>query len=252
MPTHIQTFVINLDRAPLRMQSIAHQLDALKIPFQRIRAIDGRNLTAEHITLFNKAEFHRKHGMEPLNGEIGCYLSHLLAIQTFVASNADFALILEDDILITDRLPAALTGLIAHANRWDMVKLSAIHSGTPQTYLEIAPNQFLSVMLSRCTGASAYLINRKAAQSYLKQLLPMALPYDHVFDQGWRLKIKVRLLSPTPCIHNDKVESTIGVLNPSRKFHWSRRFSAYGYRLKTECQRVLYGFRALKLEKNNA
>ena len=35
-------------------------------------------------------------------------------------------------------------------------------------------------MLSRCTGASAYLVNRLAAQAYVEGLLPMQLPYDHV------------------------------------------------------------------------
>jgi len=48
-----------------------------------------------------------------------------------------------------------------------MVKLSGVHSGTPVPYLEIAPGHRLAVMLSRCTGSSAYAINRRAAQAYL-------------------------------------------------------------------------------------
>ena len=49
-----------------------------------------------------------------------------------------------------------------------MVKLSAVHSGTPVPYLEVAPGHRLAVMLSRCTGASAYVVNRRAAEAYLK------------------------------------------------------------------------------------
>ena len=26
-----------------------------------------------------------------------------------------------------------------------------------------------------------------------------SLPYDHVFDQGWRFGLKFRLVTPTPC-----------------------------------------------------
>ena len=33
-------------------------------------------------------------------GEIACYLSHVRALQTFLASDADHALILEDDVEI--------------------------------------------------------------------------------------------------------------------------------------------------------
>ncbi len=242
---NIQTFVINLDRAHSRMQAIANQLNALAIPFQRISAIDGHHLTTDQLGCFDPLAFHKKHGMTVTNGEIGCYLSHLLAIQAFVNSDADFALILEDDVIITDKLPAALIGVTAHTDQWDMVKLSAIHSGTPYRYLEISTGQWLCIMLSRCTGASAYLINRKAAQNYLAQLLPMSLPYDHAFDRGWDLRIKVRLLSPTPCIHDNQIESTIGFLDPSRKFHWSRRIPTYIYRLKNELQRVFYGLKSI-------
>jgi hypothetical protein len=40
-------------------------------------------------------------------------------------------------------------------------------------------------------------------------LLPMSLPYDHVFDQGWRFGLKVRLVTPTPCGHDEEIATTI-------------------------------------------
>jgi glycosyl transferase family 25 len=134
---------------------------------------------------------------------------------------------------------------MAHAERWDMVKLSAVHSGTPRRVLEVAPGQHLAVMWSRCTGSSAYLMNRRAAQAYLDGLLPMRLPYDHVFDQGWRFGLQVRLLTPTPCIHDEETASTISAPAnaPSRKFHWTRRLSAYRYRLGNEWRRLMYALR---------
>lgn len=35
-----------------------------------------------------------------------------------------------------------------------------------------------------------------AALAYRADLLPMHLPYDHVFDQGWRFGLKVRYCRP--------------------------------------------------------
>lgn len=245
------TLVINLDRAPERLARITGQLQTLGLAFERLPAVDARAFTPEQQAALDVPAYRRKHGMEPLGGELGCYLSHVEAMRRLLASPARFALVLEDDVLVTERLPAALRGLMQHAARWDMVKLSAVHSGTPQPVLEVAPGQHLAVMLSRCTGSSAYLINRRAAEAYARGLLPMSLPYDHVFDQGWRFGLKVRLLTPTPCIHDEDTASTIGTpaSAPSRKFPWTRRLPTYAYRLRNESRRVAYGVTQWAAEK---
>lgn len=239
----LRTWVINLDRAPDRWASITTQLQRLGLPHERLPACDARAFTAEQRAQLDEPAFRRLHGMTPLPGELGCYLSHVEAMRRHLASDAEFALVLEDDAQLTERLPSALQGLMAHAGRWDMVKLSAVHSGTPQPYLEVAPGQWLAVMLSRCTGSSAYLMNRRAAAAYAEGLLPMQLPYDHVYDQGWRFGLKVRLLTPTPCVHDEGTPSTIGSpgSGPSRKFHWTKRLSTHLYRLRNESRRLAYG-----------
>ena len=178
----VQTWVINLDRAPERLARISAQLQRLQLPFTRLAAVDARALTPLQRAALDEPAFRRKHGMTPVPGELGCYLSHVAVMRAFLASEADFALVLEDDVLLHDSLPAVLNGLMQNAARWDVVKLSAVHRGTPVPYAQVAPGHRLAVMLSRCTGSSAYLINRRAAQAYLRSdrgLLPMSLPYDH-------------------------------------------------------------------------
>ena len=241
--TGVRIWVINLDRAPERWARVCAQLDRLGLPYERLPAVDARQFTPQQRALLDEATYRRRHGMSPLGGELGCYLSHVQAMQCLLASDAAAALVLEDDVLLTERLPAALDGLMRHPHRWDMVKMSAVHSGTPQPVLEVAPGQHLSVMLSRCTGSSAYLMNRRAAQAYAAGLLPMTLPYDHVFDQGWTFGLKVRLLTPTPCVHDEETASTIGTPagQPSRKFPWWKRGSTYAYRLRNEFARLRYG-----------
>ena len=244
----VRTWVINLDRAPDRLRRIRDQLQHLGLPFTRLAAVDARALTPAQRAALDDAGYRRRHGKTPLLGELGCYLSHVAVLRDFLAGEAAFALVLEDDVLLHDSLPAVLRGLVAAAPRWDMVKLSAVHSGTPVPVLEVAPGHRLAVMLSRCTGSSAYLVNRRAAQAYLRErdgLLPMQLPYDHVFDQGWRFGLKVRLVTPTPCGHDDRTASTIGAPAdaPSRKFHWTQRGSTYAWRLRNEARRVGYGLR---------
>ena len=246
----LRTWVINLDRATERLSRITAQLQRAGIAFERLPAVDARAFTASQSAELDAPAYRQKHGMEPLPGELGCYLSHVEVMRRMLVSRAQFGLVLEDDVLITERLPAALRGLIQHADRWDMVKLSAVHSGTPRPVLEVAPGQQLAVMLSRCTGSSAYLINRRAAQAYADGLLPMSLPYDHIFDQGWTFGLKVRLLTPTPCVHDEAAMSSIEAApGSSRKFGWTQRFPTYGYRLRNEWRRLKYGLASLRSER---
>jgi glycosyl transferase family 25 len=249
----LQTWVINLDRAPERLARISAQLQALGLPHTRLPAVDARALKPEQRAALDVAAYRRKHGMTPVLGELGCYLSHAEALRLFLATGAASALILEDDVLLQSSLPAVLEGLLANPGRWDMVKLSAVHSGTPVKVLKLSPGHDLAVMLSRCTGSSAYLVNRRAAQAYLREpggLLPMQLPYDHVFDKGWRFGLKVRLVTPTPCAHDSEIASTIEAApGGSRKFHWTQRWSTYAYRLGNEWRRLVYGLAQTLLEK---
>ena len=238
----LHTWVINLDRAPERLARIGARLDALGVPWTRFPAVEGKLLgAAEQAARLDQAGFERRHGMTPSLGELGCYLSHVRLMQAFLATEHGFALILEDDVEPTAALPEVLQSLMAASGRWDMVKLSAIHSGTPVGVLDVGQGHQLGVMFSRCTGSSAYVINRTAAQRYVQQLLPMQLPYDHAYDRGWVYGLKVRRVFPEVCVHDDQVVSTIGNPGPSRKFPWYRRLPTYIHRLRTEWARLRYG-----------
>ena len=248
------TLVINLDRAVERRARITKQLLDLGLPWTRLPAVDARQLTDAQRAMLDIPAYHRKHGMATLLGELGCYLSHVEAMRVFLGSDASYALIFEDDVLTGPQLPGVLQSLIEHPNRWDMVRLSAVHSGTPVPVLRLTATHSLSVMLSRCAGSSAYLINRHAAETCVAGLLPMSLPYDHVFDHGWRWGLKVRLVSPPPCQHDNQITTTIvgDPGSPARKFHWSRRWSTYVYRLGNELRRLHYGLRELWRERRAA
>jgi glycosyl transferase, family 25 len=251
----LHTWVINLDKDTQRLQRITQQLAPTGLAWTRTSAVYGRDLPlTQQQQLLDSTAYRRKHGMEPALGELGCYLSHVAVMRALLASPHRFALVLEDDVLLTPALLPVLQGLLTHADRWDMVKLSQVHSGTPRPYLELAPGHQLAVMLSRCTGSSAYLVNRQAAQAYLADpggLLPMSLPYDHVFDQGWTFGLKVRLVTPTPCIHDEEIATTITTGGTSRKFAWPQRLPAHLYRLGNELRRVRYGLREAARERRH-
>jgi glycosyl transferase, family 25 len=238
----ILTLVINLDRSPQRLAAISEQLSSIGIPWERLPAAEGKLFALDDPSLVDLVEFGRRHGKSPVHGELGCFLSHVWSMQRFLETNSEFALILEDDVHLSVDLPKVLDALTDQSEDWDMVKLSGVHSGTPLNLSELVQHYHLKVMLTPYTGSSAYLVNRKAAKTYLDGLLPMRVPFDHEFDRGWHWNLKVRAVMPSPCGHDQDGVSLINTSAVNRKFHWSKRFPAMGWRLQNQWRRALYAW----------
>ncbi len=236
----ILTLVINLDRSPQRLAAISRQLSSIGITWERLPAAEGKLFALDDPSLVNLAEFGRRHGKSPVHGELGCFLSHVWAMQRLLETKSQYALILEDDVHLSVDLPKVLKALADLPGDWDMVKLSGVHSGSPLSLRELVQPYHLTVMLTPYTGSSAYMVNRKAAQVYLDGLLPMRVPFDHEFDRGWYWGLKVRAVTPSPCGHDQEGESLISSSVVNRKFHWSRRLPALGWRLHNQWRRVFY------------
>lgn len=204
----IAAYLINLDRSPDRLAAMVPQLDTLGLPWRRIPAVDGK-LEGAPWRDYDGHFFARRWGKDHSPGAYGCYMSHVRALTEFVSDEAEFGLIVEDDAVFGADLGAAVNEAITHADLWDVVKLGGIHRGMPATVKRLAKDRRLVAFLQRQTGSIGYLVNRRAAQSYLSRLLPMRVPYDHEFDKAWRYDIRLRGIMPLP-ISAARIPSTIG------------------------------------------
>lgn len=231
-------YIINLDRSPERLATISARLDTLGIGWTRIQAVDGNSFGAPPWPNHDFAGFDRHFGKPPGKGELGCYLSHVEAMRTFLRDDYETALILEDDAALPDDLPAILDELEAMASQWDVVTLSGFHRALPRTNANMASGRKLVTFFGPQRGAAAYLVSRKAAESYSRLLLPMHVPYDHEFDKAWRYGIRFRGLVPFP-VRPDRSPSTIGH-GKRRKKVWYRRTSVLFYRIGLEINRWRY------------
>jgi glycosyl transferase, family 25 len=236
------TLVINLARSPDRLEHMHQQLKATQLIWERFEAVEGAKLALPDETLVDPTEYGRRHGKTYAPGELGCYLSHYYAYQHFLGTDKQFALILEDDVKLHPQLEAVLDSLYACAQEWDLVKLSGVHRAGPIQVLRLAAQTSLCVALTRCTGSSAYIINRHAAERLVAGLLPMKIPFDHEFDRAWHYGFKLRVALPWPCGHDQENVSLINTgAAPRRKFSWYKRFSAHAWRFSNEFRRVSYG-----------
>lgn len=238
----LQVFVINLDRSPERLEAMAQRLRHTGLPWQRVRAVEGRELDLGRCPEIDVAGYERRHGKRLIGSEAGCYLSHLDAMRCFLRSNADHALLLEDDADFPPNFVALLHALLRQPSAWDIVKLSSFHSGTPVVVAPLVTPYALAVPLSRHCNSNSILINRHAARVLLRRLLPMQLPYDHALERAWLFGLKLRVVTPSPCPADTGLVSTISPgPRTSRKFPLYQRGPAMAYRLVTELCRFGFG-----------
>ena len=235
----LATFVINLDRSPERLVAMGERLQALGLPWRRVRAVDGAALPAWPAGSVDEAGYARWHGKPVAAGEVGCHLSHLQALQAFVDCGASHLLLLEDDALPGPDCLAVVQALLRQASRWDVVKLSGFHRGSPATVAQLLPGYRLAVPFSRQGNTAALMFNRAAAQAALPALAPMRLPYDHALERPWSYGQRLRIVTPSPVLAQDGSASTISG-GRTRKFGWAQRLPTHAFRVRNEARRLAW------------
>ncbi len=187
--THLPVYVINLDRRPDRLETIAADLGRLGLPFERVPAVDARRLPAGDLADRN-----------PLMraGSKACMLSHSEALRRFLATESGAAMILEDDAELARDLPA----VCGPTGWWP--------EGTGLIKLE-RPNRLKDLQGPRCgqtpsgrelrrivrwnAGSAGYLINRDAAGIVLAAFRDASVSTDRLlFDP--RLSKAARRVRP--------------------------------------------------------
>lgn len=243
-PAEFITLVINLDRATQRMAHMQAQLQGARLDYRRVAGVDGSRLEQPHKD-FSERSYRYLHGRHWAPRELGCYLSHIKALQAFLASDARYALILEDDVRIDPDIQTVLQAALAHRAHWNMLRLSTVNSGRwwPVRRLGAAN---LAVCLTREKGAGAYLVDRVAAKRMVEQLLPMRLAWDIAFDLEWLLGFKTLGVYPMPVEQNAVFETQIQMDLARIKVRGRLKYLTVApFRLFVESSRLVYRLQRL-------
>lgn len=174
MATGMRTYLINLARRPDRLTAMLRQAPDL----DRVEAMDAANTERGAIDRWFQAS-------GPLGeipqGDKACLLSHRLAWEMFLATSDSHAVFLEDDVRLSAPVLLKDAGWIPA----DVAVVKLEHYGPPgqRVLLDgLRPVQDgfrLGRMLSRHTGAAAYILSRPAAELLLRQI-SFELPVDHL------------------------------------------------------------------------
>lgn len=176
MPEPIPIFLISLPQDSARREEIDRQFPRYYPQMNVIDAVMGKELTAgeyyQHLVKSRTAEKGRP--MTP--GEVGCALSHIKACKALLETDAEYGLILEDDVIGDDNRIEQVFGLINLLPR-DVLLLCGGQNG-----LDIRKYQ-LGKVVNKETGlyevagfsqqyttrACCYVVSRSFAQTVIRE-----------------------------------------------------------------------------------
>ncbi|HKQ45405.1 MAG TPA: glycosyltransferase family 25 protein [Rhizomicrobium sp.] len=176
----MRIYLINLARRPDRLAAMLRQAAPLGLSLDRIEAVDASR--EEPAALDRWFAPGGPLGEIP-RGDKACFLSHRRAWEAFIANGERHAVFLEDDVRLSAAAPKLLRTDVWIPDAVAVVKLE--HYGPPgQRVLldrirKIGEDFSMGRMLSRHTGAAAYILSRRAAQALLDQRR-FSLPVDHL------------------------------------------------------------------------
>jgi glycosyl transferase family 25 len=210
----LPVFVINLDRSPARLATMVAQLDRLGVPFERISASDGRNLSPEDADRNPPSV-----GRRPLSpGEIGCFGSHRRFWSIVVERNLTAAVVLEDDVILDDRFVEALAGIAARPQASDVIRFMSLTHEPAIAVSEVGLFALEEpISFSRCIGTQGYAIGQVAAIRLLAQTLHWNRPVDDFLDRVWLHDVATFVLSPQVLRISPSVASDIATGPPATR-----------------------------------
>lgn len=198
----MKVYVINLKHSTDRkayMQELLQPYSFLDVEF--VEAIDGRCLSdTDKAKMFNIEKANSRYGRYLSDGEIGCTLSHQLCYQKLINDKEDFALILEDDLIISENhIDTILRNLENVLKEYSNIPIILLLSGDywwTKVDRKIGNSSLVSIYDASC--AQSYIINKKAALRmrnkhpffladdwlYYKEKARIKAVYPHLMDQN--------------------------------------------------------------------
>lgn len=185
MGNSIPVYAINLERSRDRWESLKVSADQYSVDLRRVEAVEGKLLDRDALTDFDEAGFRRWHGKIALPAEIGCYFSHIRALEIIATAPEPYAVIVEDDVRFTPAFAPFVTKA-TQLRGWDVIKLINHRTAAFRGFHKIDEQFSIGRCLHGPLGSSAaYLVSREGAGKLLAAIKPMRLPYDVALERGW-------------------------------------------------------------------
>lgn len=211
--TNIQILVISLSYRVDRRSRIEKSLLNNKLEFLFVDAISG----SQKGLYSNLGSKFTKESLAYLSsGSIGCILSHHKALMALQSSSYNYALILEDDVILKDDFDIKLKEILLKIpSDFDILYLGS--SNAPNKNLVSWMTDGLYIPFYPRKGQYSYLISKKAAVKVIDNLFPIKIVLGGIGTIVGRMVSKGLLIAyhvfPN-CVEIDRTISS-DIYNPS-------------------------------------
>lgn len=199
----IVSLYINLDRSEWRRSHMEKMADSAGVTLQRLPAIDGKQLSDSEYEKYHplKSDLRRM-----TKSEVACFLSHRKAWEVVCESNAEYGVVLEDDILFGKALSEIILYISWIRFDMDLIKLDKA------TRKHVELGECVSIkrsiearrLLSLHVGCGAYIISRKMSEHLIAKSQTFHIPVDHfLFNPNEHIfnNYNIWQTSPAVCLH---------------------------------------------------
>lgn len=194
-------------RARMEAEFARHAVPGERFEATRWTALPAAEQAARYSPTLNARQFHK-----PLvNGEKGCYASHLRCWQWLVDSPHAALVVLEDDVALKPEFAAVIAAIEQLAGGWDMVKLIGRDSEKLRRTTPLLPG-FSLIDYRRVPSLTAgYVISRSGAQKLLTSRIPFGRPIDVDLRHWWENALKIQGVVPAAIVLDEtSLHSSIG------------------------------------------
>lgn len=205
-------YVINLDRSPDRLSIISNLLQMHGVPFHRISAVDGNDLS-DPDALRDIGRFSVDGGEVLSATQVAITRSHLKALGAFLESGTDYALVLEDDAFFDASLFRFLEEFAARTaefGKFDGLELSGSGSRSADFILPLTSLQGYTVGKARklTPVAAGMLYSRRGAQKLIRNGSPVTTHWDNYLSLTWKHRADILTVRPYLVTQNPSLRST--------------------------------------------
>lgn len=211
MLEQVDIFVISLDGAIARQESIKKQFHEMSIPFQFFSAVNGKVEDHSLFSSYNE-EKRIKIKAEPLSrGQLGCFASHYLLWEKCLDINKPI-IILEDDAKIHQAFFSEFLGVLGDLP--SEVGCLRLFTNRSKHHHKIRAFPLGSFNVFKFTKGhmrgTGYYLTPAAAKRFIESATEWVLPVDMYMDQFWRNRVECYGVLPPLLSGDSGFESTIG------------------------------------------
>ena len=216
---NIITYLINLDGSDQRLKQASEQLNRLNIPFTRVPAFDGRQLDLQSVPEYDQTHAIGYMGRILNGGELGCYFSHLDCARRFLATDAQYAIVLEDDMQLSantsDVIAQTLAWLEQQKMDWYLLHIGANKRKIYTTLTTISDRELMRAHYFPMT-TTGLVWSRQGAQAFINEHSTIFAPVDN-YLRWWLTKNNKGLSIWPPLVTTTGAQSEIDGRTAKRK-----------------------------------